>query len=393
MRPTYVHHIETAVPPTCYTQDEARDRTKEQIDNRKARRIIHRVYNQSGIERRYTAVDSFASETPGLLFALGDDGKVVVPGTAARNAHFAKASKGLSVELARRTLSQCPGISPEDVTHVITVSCTGFYNPGPDYYIVRELGLSATVQRYHLGFMGCYAAFPALRMARQFCEADPNAVVLIVCLELCSLHIQLEGDKLDSLVAGSLFADGAASAIVSARTPTGDLPAYLLQALHSDLVVSGEKAMTWEIGDHGFDIVLSSYVPELLGSNIGDLVFPILDQHGVAFEEIDAWAVHPGGRAILDKVRDGLGLDEASISASRRILRDYGNMSSPTILFVLKALLDDRDRSPDGITTAMAFGPGLTVEFALLKRVPAAVGQGTPPGGEVALSVSDSSIA
>lgn len=371
MTSTYIHHIDTAVPDTCYTQEEARDRIKEQIEDRRARRIIHRIYGQSGILRRYTAVDSFGSDDPEKLFSLGPDGKMKIPGTGHRNRRFAEVSKPLSVDLARRTIDACPGIEREDVTHVITASCTGFYNPGPDYHIIRSLDLAPTTQRYHLGFMGCYAAFPALRMAQQFCEADPRAVVLIVCLELCSLHLQLDGTNIDTLLAGSLFADGAAGVVVSAREPTGDQPVYRMRDLYSDLVPAGEDSMTWDIGDRGFDIVLSTYVPSILGSNVASLMNPVLDRLGMEAGDIRTWAVHPGGRAILDKIRDGLGLQENQLASSRRVLRDYGNMSSPTVLFVLKDNLNAEDDAEVSQTAAMAFGPGLTVEFALLERIPA----------------------
>jgi len=256
------------------------------------------------------------------------------------------------------------------------VSCTGFYNPGPDYYIVRELGMSDATQRYHLGFMGCYAAFPALRMAAQFCQADPSAVVLVMCLELCTLHLQLTGAE-DNLLANSLFADGAAAAIVSAREPAPGSAAYRLEGFRSALVASGEQDMTWRIGDQGFDIALSSYVPKIIGANIRELVGPALAAEGLALPDIDTWAVHPGGKSIIDQVQRSLGLSAEQVGASREVLRRCGNMSSATILFVLEEILGRASgKSPERVC-AVAFGPGLTVEMATLAALPAASGAGS----------------
>lgn len=371
MSPVYIHGIATGNPPTAYSQAEARERTKEQLDGRRAKRIVHRLYTQSGIERRFTAVDTFLSPTPGELFAQGSDGKLTSPSTGQRNARFTEVSRELTQQVARRLMDQCENFAPTDVTHVITVSCTGFYNPGPDLAVVHALELPAATQRFHLGFMGCYAAFPALRMAQQFCQADPDAVVLIVCVELCTLHIQLDEDDMDGLLAASLFGDGAAAALVSARPPSGPAPVLEMQGMFCDLVTAGEDAMAWSVGDRGFDIALSSYVPHLLGSNMERMIAPLLQAQGLRCGDVAAWAVHPGGRAILDQVRDALNLDESKLAASRRVLRDYGNMSSATILFVLKALLDEAGRPDRDIIAAMAFGPGLTVEFALLHRLAA----------------------
>ena len=270
-------------------------------------------------------------------------------------------------------LDDAPGFSRSEVTHVIFASCTGFANPGPDYHIIRELGLRSDVQRYTLGFMGCYAAFPALRMAAQFCEAAADAVVLVVCLELCTLHMQID-DKPDNILANSLFADGAAAALISAREPSTERPAYALRAFSSALVPAGEAEMAWDIGNEGFNIVLSSYVPEIIGANVRHLASEMLQRHDLKLEDIQEWAVHPGGRSILDKVEQSLCLLPEALAASRRVLAAHGNMSSATVLYVLKDLLENAatDRA---LTMAMAFGPGLTVETAVLERV----GCASPP--------------
>ncbi|MGE5189006.1 MAG: type III polyketide synthase, partial [Gemmatimonadota bacterium] len=261
----WIHAIDTIVPAFSFSQDAASARMQEWAPDERTRRIIRGLYRQSGIERRHSVVANFGRDGRDGFFGIGPDGRRTSPGTGARNEIFIRESRRLSVELARKVLDGCPGIGPPDVTHVVTVSCTGFCNPGPDYYIVRDLGIPPSAQRYHLGFMGCYAALPALRMAAQFCAADPDAVVLVVCLELCSLHLQLRADE-DYLLANSLFADGAGAAIVSGRKPAPGAPVYGIGDFHSALVTSGEQEMAWRIGDHGFDIALSGYVPKILGA-------------------------------------------------------------------------------------------------------------------------------
>ncbi|WP_009958012.1 type III polyketide synthase [Verrucomicrobium spinosum] len=369
--PAYIHHISTQVPGHTYRQSDIRDRIKSWTRDLRTRRLIHNVYNRSGIETRASVLGDFepdGASGPALYqTASSADGTTVLPtGTAARNACYSREARTLAVQVARQALNGAEGFSVADVTHIIFASCTGFTNPGPDYHIIRELGLNPGVERYTLGFMGCYAAFPALRMAGQFCEANPRAVVLVVCLELCSLHLQIN-DQPDSILANSLFADGAAAVVVSSRKPPPEIPAYRLQSFASALVTDGEADMAWDIGNEGFNIVLSSYVPEILGARVRALMEGILQRNGLKIEEIDSWAVHPGGRAILDKVEEALHLPATALRASRQILRDFGNMSSATVLFVLKELLDSAD-TPAALTCAMAFGPGLTVETAVLER-------------------------
>jgi predicted naringenin-chalcone synthase len=238
-----------------------------------------------------------------------------------------------------------------------------------DYRLVTELGLSHATERYHVGFMGCYAAFPALRMAHQFCLAQPDAVVLVVCLELCSLHLQIRPNP-DTILANALFSDGAAAAIVSARPPSGRRPSFALQQFFSALAPEGSNDMAWEIGNSGFNIVLSSYVPDIIEANVGKIVDDLLARGDRSLNDIDLWALHPGGKSILDKIERTLALRPDQLVASRETLRDYGNMSSATVLFVLKRLLGDASPTTRQIC-AMAFGPGLVIETGLMERVPA----------------------
>lgn len=366
--PVFIHTIETANPATRYAQDFARDQVKAQCRSRRARLIVHQIFSNSGIEWRHSAVGDFASTAPGALFRAADDGRWASPGTQERNDRFIAESKPLAIELARKTLASAPAFSAADVTHIITASCTGFYNPGMDFHIAHQLGLRPGIERYHLGFMGCYAAFPALRLARQICEANPSSLVLVLCLELCTLHLRLTDENPDFLLGSSLFADGAAAALVSARPPAGASPALELVRERSVIVPQGERDMAWDIGNEGFRLVLSSYVPEVLGANIESAISPFLQSENLTRGDINRWAVHPGGKAILDKVQASLSIPPDALRFSRDVLRNYGNMSSPTVLFVLKEML--RTPAPPGtLVCGMAFGPGLTVETNLLRHV------------------------
>ncbi len=364
--PAFIQHIATRVPRAAYSQPFARDFLRDCAPDARTKRLIQAVYDRSGIATRHSVVEDFLEGADPVLFKRNAEGGIIPPTTGARNKVYSREARELAVTLARQVIDEASEFPKEEITHIIYASCTGFSNPGPDYNIIRELGLNQGVERYTLGFMGCYAAFPALRMAAQFCEANPRAVVLVMCLELCSLHLQFN-QKTDSILANSLFADGAAAAIVSARPPAPTTPAFRIGRFSSALMPSGEDDMAWEIGEEGFNIVLSSYVPGIIGTNIGALLEGVLRESGLDVSDVEEWAVHPGGRAILDKVESSLGLSASALEASRKILRDYGNMSSATVLFVLKELLE-RPESGHGTTCAVAFGPGLTVEAALLER-------------------------
>jgi predicted naringenin-chalcone synthase len=361
--PVFLHHIATATPSQAYSQVEVGAWMQEAAGNDRQRRLLKALYRSSGIATRHACITGFGKD----FFARDDHGDLLEPGTGARNAIYASEAKQLGLRVGRMLLEQLPEVVPDDITHVVTASCTGFFNPGLDYFLVRDLGLPAATERYHLGFMGCYAAFPALRMAAQFCQANPQANVLVLCLELCSLHIQL-GDREDQLLANALFADGAAAVLVSARPPAAGRPALRLERFSSALVPAGETDMAWSIGDRGFDIALSSYVPRILGANIAGAVDHLLSESGCTRDAIGTWAVHPGGKSILDQIERALALRPEQLAPSRRILRDFGNMSSATVLFVLRALLEEPEADGRRICS-MAFGPGLTVEMALLSQL------------------------
>ena len=405
--------LQTVVPPTVLVQEQVKDIFAAQPGlSRLAQRLVTASFNLSGIDTRHTVIEELTldSEVAEPQFFDAKTQRLLVPGTRVRNELYIEQATKLFVEAGRRALAACPGLDASDITHVVTVSCTGFYAPGPDYMLVRELGLAPSTQRYHLGFMGCYAAMPALRTAKQFVAADPDAVVLVVSAELCSLHLRTSSDP-DTIVASSLFSDGAAAGIVSSRPPVAGEKALNLDHFETVITPVGEGDMAWKIGDEGFEMVLSSYVPHIIDEHIEAALAPLLGRDEALTRALAAdvlaeagalaaeaqgrqgapdggespgqvltaaspgsplstavahWAIHPGGRSILDKTEAKLGLTEAQLLPSRETLRTNGNMSSATILFVMKAILDGEATADGDRVCAMAFGPGLTVESALM---------------------------
>jgi predicted naringenin-chalcone synthase len=366
--------LEVAVPDTVLIQEDVRDVFAAQPGlSDLAIRLIRAAFNSSGIERRYSVVEemSFSAAVDSPQFFDPVTRRILNPSTGVRNDVYVREAPKLFVEAAAAAIKECEGIEPADVTHVITVSCTGFCAPGPDYRVVRDVGLEPSVERYHLGFMGCYAAFPAIRQAKAICESDAEAIVLIVSGELCSIHVRV-ADSPDTILGSSLFGDGAAAAIITGR----DLgPGRALQLDHFETLLTpvGEEAMAWTVGDHGFEMVLGSYVPKIVGEHITEALAPLLAQdpslEGCEYRDIDHWAIHPGGRSILDKVERRLRLDAEQLVPSRSVLRDFGNMSSATVLFVLKEIFERPDFAAGERICGMAFGPGLTVESGLFTTV------------------------
>ncbi|MHC4168421.1 MAG: type III polyketide synthase [Planctomycetota bacterium] len=356
----YIQSIACQVPETSYSQSFIQQRMKRRIGHsRRASLYIDGIYKDSGIDKRHSVIAD-----PDSFFKPSGNGHVTVPTTKQRNDLFAEFARKMFVDLAEKVIAGCENADFDKITHVVTVSCTGFFNPGPDYEIVKQVGLSKDVQRFNLGFMGCYGAFPALRLASTICRADPGATVLIVAVELCTLHAQLAED-LDSILGGALFADGGAAVIVSAATPRPGQSTLALEGFTSTVIPDSEGDMAWTIGDTGFEMVLSQYIPKIIERNISEIVLPLLDERGVCVSDIRHWAVHPGGKSILDKIEASLGI-ENRLEESRSVLRRFGNMSSATVLFVLKEILSKPSgKSPEPVL-AMAFGPGLTAEMGFM---------------------------
>jgi len=251
-------------------------------------------------------------------------------------------------------------LDPCEITHLITVSCTGFMSPGVDVTLMNDLGLPRTTQRIHVGFMGCHGAINGLRVALAISENDPGARVLLCAVELCSLHYRFDSDYRQSL-GNALFADGAA-AIVGWSAP--DHEAWRVRATGSCLLPNSTDAMTWRIGDFGFEMTLSVRVPDVIREHLFSWLSEWLQQQGTSVGEVGCWAIHPGGPKILSAVEDALKLRPETTTVSRDVLAEYGNMSSPTVLFVIDRL---RRRQASPPCVALGFGPGLVAEVALLE--------------------------
>lgn len=361
----------TAVPTYRFQQTHLAGWVAESFDDVELRTWIKRLYAVSGIEARYSCLPDPLYPVQDSRFAPGRPAGET-PTTAERMDIYQREATAVGSAAARAALADTGAGTVEavaaSVTHLVVVSCTGFFAPGLDQAIARQLGLPSTVQRTLVGFMGCAAAFNGLRLAWQIVRAQPEACVLVVCVELCSLHMQAGTDRTD-LVVASLFSDGASACLVGVpRDDAGER--LLLDTMHSALVPETRQDMVWEIGDHGFRLHLSPDIPERLGEAAPVALAALLDGRPIP----GAWAIHPGGRAIVARLASILDLTTPNLAPTMHVLRHYGNMSSGTILFVLRELRErlrtSIDVAPTGIA-AMAFGPGLAVEMAHLSYVPA----------------------
>lgn len=281
------------------------------------------------------------------------------PTTAQRMEHYARLAPPLAESAARAAL-QRGRVAAEEVTHVVTVSCTGFLAPGLDWTLVRSLGLPADVERTHVGYMGCHGALNGLRVARAFVESHPRPRVLLCAVELCSLHYHYGWDP-QKMIANALFADGAAAA-VGVPVAAAPIDAWRLSASGSCLFPDSAEAMTWTIGDHGFEMTLSKGVPDQICAGLRPWLERWLGDNGMSLGDVASWAVHPGGPRILTAVEKALGLGTDELASSRDVFAECGNMSSPTMLFILDRLCRQGAPRP---CVALGFGPGLAAEAAL----------------------------
>lgn len=280
------------------------------------------------------------------------------PGAGARNAIYAAEAPALARQAAERCLARA-GMAASEVDTLVTITCTGYMTPGVDIQLARDLGMRQDLRRYALGGMGCYAAFPGLACAGQAIRAGDARRALVVAVELCSLHFQAEPDT-DNVVSSALFADGAAAALLEA----GDGPGWAIEELTTATLYNTGRHMTWQLTDTGFRMHLSSYVPLILKEAVRPWLAAWLAGRGLTLADVARWGLHPGGARILDGLRDALELPEDALAASREVLRECGNMSSATIFFVLDQLAAE----PGERAALLAFGPGLTMEGALLRR-------------------------
>lgn len=325
------------------------------------RRLLPKLYRLSGVERRASVLlekpeDELERQSFFPIPGTDDD---LGPTMRPRMAKYEADAGPLALRAAEKAMSGS-GVAPEYITHLVTVSCSGFYAPSTDVYLIKALGLKPTVERTHVGFMGCHGAFNGLRVAKGFVESNPAAKVLVCAVELCSLHYQYGWDP-EQVVANALFADGA-GAVVGGATQNGDAGAWRLAATGSCLIPESEDAMTWKLGDHGFQMTLSARVPDLICAHLRPWMESWLAEQGMGIESVATWAVHPGGPRILKAAGKALGLERDAMGVSRDILSQCGNMSSPTILFILERLRSEGAPRP---CVALGFGPGLVAEAML----------------------------
>ena len=312
--------------------------------------LFRKMADKAGIARRYSCIEPVGDVEDPVLDAEGLFRRGAFPSTA-RRMDFYEAHAG---DLAMKAVDGLDlGRDRDAVTHLIVASCTGLSAPGLDLEIVQRAGLRPSVERTIIGFMGCYAAVNALKLARHILRSEPASRVLVVNCELCTLHLK-ETQDLEQLLTFCLWGDGASAALVTAE-PTG----IALDRFHALLAREARELMRWNVRDDGFDMVLSGQVPATIREVLGGEVATIL--HGASVDEIDLWAVHPGGRSVLDVVQRTLNLPAEALAPSREVLRDHGNMSSATVMFVMEKLL--ASGAPAGARgCGMAFGPGLTAE-------------------------------
>ena len=352
MTTAHIQRIATAVPPHDIHRAFV-EFAESMLPEGTSRNLFRRMARLSGIEHRYSFIEPLPTEGGGWSDRDGLYIRGNFPGTARRMRAFEQSAP----ELMRTTVDKLALKDEErrSITHVVVTSCTGLYAPGLDIDIVRHLGLNPGVERTMIGFMGCYAAVNALKTAHHIVRSEPDAKVLTVNLELCSLHMQETAD-LEQVLSFLLFADGCAACLVSAE-PNG----LALDSFRAVNLPDTGHLITWKIRETGFDMQLSGQVPGEIKralQNSGNEV-----TRGRDPLEIDLWAVHPGGRTILDSVEQGLGLPAEALRNSRDILARFGNMSSATVMFVLERVLAQAQPGQTGC--AMSFGPGVTAETML----------------------------
>lgn len=331
-------------------------------DDLVVRRKIQAISRKAAIDTRYSVLDDYSKPPEDFTFFSKNRQIDPEPTLGQRMSCFRTEALKLSLEAIQK-IEKIETIK-ESITHVITVTCTGLFTPGLDIELIKELNLKPTTQRSSINFMGCNAAILALNSAHSICNSIPNSKVLVVCVELCTLHFQKNYSD-DYLLSSALFADGCAAVIVDSE-PTNEIKNLKIQTFDSMIIHEGFQEMAWEITEKGFIMNLTSYVSELINGNMNEF----LSLMKVEKDSIDYWAIHPGGKKILDDFSNTLELDISKLHDSYEVLRQFGNMSSATILFVLKALIDGNKSAKKGETIfAAAFGPGLSIETMRLEYV------------------------
>ena len=354
--------ISTSSPPFKVVQKKASEELKKRMEGRPAvDRLIDTAANYSGIDSRFIVIPDAEENSSSKFYSLNDN--YIKPDTKTRMKEYETWSKKLTCDAVGKILST-NNVNPESIERLITISCTGFYAPGYDYYLIDGFNIPHDVKRTHIGFMGCAAALIGFNSVFEALSTlSPGKNILMVTTEICSIHLQTEPTK-DNIMANLIFADGAAAALFSNEPQKNG---FKIMNTASYLFEDSAGSMGWQIGNFGFEMILSTELPKLILDQAMPRLKSILSGFGVNNEDIKYWALHPGGRAILDSIQKGLDLPDEKMTASRKILRNYGYMSSASILFVLKEIMNSNVIEKDELCCAVAFGPGLTMEVVLLK--------------------------
>lgn len=357
-----IFSIATSVPPYQFDQHETVEKMIHvfSLDTEKAEKL-RKLYHNSGIQTRYSVLSDFQKERKDWHF-WNPVYPNKIPSTADRNKVYKKEAPKLAYEAADKAL-KIWGKNPSEITHVISVSCTGVAAPGIEFELMHSLGLNQNVNRLGINFMGCFGAFKGLNVAQAFAKENPSHRILLVCTELCSLHLQAD-QNIDNILANSLFSDGAAAVIVGSDPKKNEHPLWTIEKQAAASIDNTLNKMGWEIGDQGFSMLLSPQVPVYLGRHTAPFVSTLLNSQ-ISVEDC-MWAIHPGGKSIIQAIEKALLLQPPQTQASWNTLARFGNMSSATFLFVLEQLLEEKNHSK--WTVGLGFGPGLSMEGILLKR-------------------------
>lgn len=353
--------IGTAVPEYSIPQEAALGFMHKEYRDPTASRKLNVLFHQSAINCRYSAVPDFADDEERSLFPLTHEKPMV----SERIDVFKQNALPLAVKAIENSFKNIPvPIAEFGITHLITVTCTGLHNPGLDTELMLELDLPSDIFHTSVNFIGCNAAFPAIKIADSFVKSNSDARVLVVCVELCTLHFQPKND-IDNLLSNTIFGDGAAAVIMVSDTVARvqNLKGFVLNGFASMLVGRGKDMMGWNITPVNFEMILDAGIPDFLGQELVNLMASVKQKLQLTPENIDHWAVHPGGKKILETVERGLQLKNDELKHSYQILRNYGNMSSPTILFVLNEVFKSNPKTGEKLF-ALGFGPGISIETA-----------------------------
>ena len=362
--------LATASPPYKIAQTKAAEELKKRMKGDAALfRLVDIAAKYSGINNRYIVMPDAEAKTNNAKFYTNDDGNHFNPDTKARMDMYEEWAIKLTSQAVDKLLSKSK-INPKDINRLITVSCTGFFAPGIDYHLIKKFNLLKNIKRTHIGFMGCAAALIGVNSVWESLslQGDTASTTLLVAVEICSLHLQTEASR-DNILANMIFADGAAAGLFTNKNIVNSRPYLKLVSAQSILFENSAEFMGWKIGNFGFEMMLSSELPKIILDTAVPNVMGMLNKSGVNKNDIKFWALHPGGRAILDSLQDGLKLSDEQLQPSREVLRNYGNMSSASILFVLKEILYNSQLTKNDLCCAIAFGPGLTMELVLFKVV------------------------